>query len=335
MHCQLDLENLKSEDRTESILYATHEIMIYRESNQILLGSPTEGVMTAITAPVDHAKYELIDLNDAVLFVFNGLEIILIDKSGMEPHKQKLDPIKIGRCITKLFPSNDSNRVIFGTNQGERIQFVNYDFMSNERISQTASWRVSTITDLCVSNMILYAVLDNSIIVACDMNTGETLWTRFETGTINRGIVAHNGFLAYCCQGLLKKVQDKDIQTTRIPLINASSIEHQDTRNIYITSNDNQNIGCFYTVNNHLKWQVYGRKKILDSVVVQDTKGNDILLAQTDDYVAIVNLTTGSSEYSIRTKNLYRLRVTGDHVVIQKSKGGVTLISGVTDEQNN
>jgi outer membrane protein assembly factor BamB len=283
-------------------------------------------------APVDYAKYEFLDLDDAVLFVFNGLDLMLLDKSGMVPQSNKLDPVRVGRCITKMYPANNDNRIIFGTQQGERIQFVNYDFMSNTRISQTASWKVAKVTDMCVSDMVLYAVLDQSIIIACDMSTGETLWTRFETGAIQRGIVAQNGFLVYCCQGLIKRVQDKDIQVSRIPLINASSVEHQDTRNIYLTSNNGKNVGCFYTVNESLKWQVYGRKPILDSVVVKDTREHDIMLAQTEDYVAIVNLTTGASESSVRTKNLYRIRVTGDHVLLQKSKGGVTLIPGVPNE---
>jgi len=306
--------------------------MIYREHNQILLGSQAEGVLSSVTAPVDYAKYEFIDLGDAVLFMFNGTALILIDKSGMVPQEEKLDPIKTGRCVTKLFASNDDDRVIFGTKQGDRIQFVNYDFMSRERVAQTASWKVSSVTDSCVSDMVLYAVLDHSTIVACDMNTGETLWTRFETGTVNRGIAAQNGFLVYCCQGLLKRVQDKDVHSTRIPLISASSVEHQDTRNVYITSNNCKHIGCYYTVNDNLKWQVYGRHPITDSVVVKDKNQNDILLAQTSDYVAIVNLSTGVSESTIRTRNLQRIRVTGDHLVIQKSKGGVTLIPGVSDE---
>jgi len=261
--------------------------------------------------------------------------MIVIDKLGMEPHRQKLDSAKIGRCITKLFSSNDSNRVLFGTKQGDRLQFVNYDFMSNVRIAQTASWKVSSITDLCVSDMILYAVLDNSIIVACDMNSGETLWTRFETGAINRGIAAQNGFLVYCCQGLLKKVQNKDSQTTRIPLTSVSSIEHVNTRNVYITSNKNKHVGCFYTVNDDLKWQVFGQKPMIDTVVVQDVNHNEILLVQTEDYVAMVNLSTGVAESSIKTPNLYRLRITEDHIVIQKSKGGVTLIPGIIHEQDN
>lgn len=329
-YCRLNLKNLAPDDRAEFILYATRDFMIYRESNQILMGSITEGILAAIPAPGDCSKYEFLDFNDSVLFMFNGLEMVVIDKLGMEPHQQKLDPIKTGRCVTKLFTSNDPNRVIFGTKQGERIQFVNYDFMSNERVAQTASWKVSAITEMCVSDMILYAVLDESIIVACDMNTGETLWTRFENGTINRGIVVQNGFLMYCCQGLLKKVQNKDIQIIRIPRIKASSIEYHDSRNIYITMNDGKNVGCFYTVNERLKWQVRGQKPIVDTVVVHDTNHNEIMLAQTSDYVAIINLTAGVLESSIRTPNLHRLRVTGDHVVIQKSRGGVTLISGAT-----
>jgi hypothetical protein len=331
MNCRLDLENLVTEDRSETILYATHDNIVYRESNRIIMGSCGGEHLSDVKAPPDYAKYEFLDVDDAVLFVFNNMDVAVLDKSGMMPHEYRLDLLKVGRCITKLYPSNDPNQVIFGTLQGDRIQFVNYDFMNQQRIAQTASWKVSSVTDTCFQDMILYAVLDQSSIVACDMTTGETLWTRFETAKINRGIVPHNGRLVYCCQGLLKKVQDKDIEITRVPLLSASSIEHHDDRNIYFTSNEGKNVCAYYTVTDKLRWQIFGRKFIQESIVVQDVNKNDLLLARTDDHIAIANLSLGRAESAIRTPNIYRLRQTQDHVLIQKTIGTTTLIPGVED----
>lgn len=331
MSCKLDLDNLVTEDRSETILYATHDNIVYRESNRIIMGSCVGEQLSEVKSPPDYAKYEFLDLGDAVLFIFNSSDVVLLDKHGMLPHEHRLDPFKVGRCITKLYPSNDPNRVVFGTTQGGRIQFVNYDFMSQQRIAQTASWKTSSITDTCFQDMILYAVLDQSTIMACDMTTGETLWMRFETAKISRGIAVQNGYLVYCCQGLFKKVQDKNIEAIRVPLVSASSIEHHDDRNIYFTSNDEKNVCAYYSVTNKLRWQVFGRKIIQESIVVQDVNDNDLLLARTDDYIAIVNLSLGKAESAIRTPNVYRVRQTQDHVLIQKTVGTTTLIPGVED----
>ncbi|MHA2281516.1 MAG: hypothetical protein ACXAC5_11735 [Promethearchaeota archaeon] len=335
MICRLDLENLTTDDRSQTILYATHDNIVYRESNRIILGSCDEEQLSSVKAPPDYAKYEFLDLGDVILFVFNNMDVVVMDKSGMVPHEYRLDLLKVGRCITKLYPGDDPDRVVFGTLQGGRIQFVNYDFMTQQRVAQTASWKVSTITDICFEDMILYAVLDESSIVACAMSSGETLWTRFETAKIGRGIVSHDGRLVYCCQGLFKKIQNKDIQTTRIPLLSASSIEHHDDRNIYFTSNDGKNVCAYYTVTDKLRWQVFGRKPIQESIVVHDTNKNTLLLAKTDDHIAVVNLSLGKAESIIRSPNIYRLRQTSDHVLIQKNTGTTTLIPGVENDSNN
>ena len=332
MSCKINLTNLSPEDRNEAILYITHDIIIYREMNRIVLASCDGSALSEARTPVDFAKYDFLDLGDAVLFMFNGMDLLLMDKMGMVPEQYKLDLVKLGQCVTKLYHGNNSNRIIFGTRKDDRIQFVNYDFMMKQRIAQTASWSASKVTNIHMENMILYAVFDGSIIVACDMETGETLWTRFETAQIGKGLAIQNSDLVYCCQGLLKKVHDNEVSTTRIPLITPFSIEHYDDRRIYFTSNNGKNICSYYSVADRMEWQIYGHRVVQESLTVQSSAQHDLLLLRTDNYIAIINLSLGKAESGIRTPNTYRLRKTTDHVLIQKTTGGTTLIPGVFDD---
>ena len=336
MECTLNIDNLQTEDHSELIFYATHEILVYRQSNRIVLAQISGNILSEVKAPVDNAKYEFLDLGDAVLFLFNGMSIVLLDKTGTTPEQHSLDCIRIGRSLTRLYSGDDPDRIIFGTVNNKKVQFINYDFMQKQRVAQTASWEVSTITDMIVTeDMLLFAVLDQSTIVACDMRTGETLWTRFETSKIHPGIVYHNGELIYSCQGLFKKV-GTTIEILRIPLISVNSIEHQDSHHVYFTSNENKNLCCYHTPTNKLKWELFGRHPIHESVWTYNTKKETLLLTRTDEYIGVINLSSAKSESSIRTNNIHRLRKTEDHILIQKDSIGTTLIPGVrnADEDN-
>lgn len=333
MNCKLEIHNLDPEDRATSILYATHDFIVYQERNGLILASCEGERLSDITIAVDYLHYECLDLDDALLFMFSGTEILILDKSGMLPMKHKLNPTTLGRCVSKMyrFPGSD-NQIIFGTQQAKRIQFINYDFMNQARIAQTASWNASAITDTLLVETILYAVLDKSTIVAFDISTGESLWTKFETAEIVPGLVAHDKYLLYSCQGMLKKTDGRETQTTRIPLMSLSSILHATDREIFMTTNENKNIICYSLIPNKLKWEIFGTDHIYEGVVVQSSDDADILAIRTDKYITLINLSTGKSEYNIRTNNIARLRRTGDHLLIQKSTGTSTLIPGVSHD---
>ncbi len=330
MTCKLDLDNLQPDDRNEFVFFATHDFIIYKNRNRLELASCEQEVLSGAVLPIDYRKYEVLDLGDALFFLFNGLEIVIMDKQGLLPIQFKLDPLKIGQAVTKIFPSSE-NGVIFGTKQADRIQFVNYDFMERNRIAQSAFWKVTMVTDCNVTSNILYAVLDNSIIVACDMSTGETIWTKFETAKINRGIFFHDNFVFYSCQGLLKKTDGKTTQVIRIPLISVHSLEHISGGKAYVTSNEGKNLCQYDLLTETLKWEIFSHYPILESLPAKGKPNDNLLLVRTTDYMGIVNISAGRAETHVRSSNISRIRETTDHILIHKSTGSTTLLSGTED----
>ncbi len=332
MDCKLEIHNLEPEDRAASILYATHDFIVYQERNGLVLASCDGTRLSDITIAVDYLHYECLDLGDALLFMFSGSEILLLDKSGMIPTKHKLNPT-LGRCVSKIYAFPDSdNQIIFGTQQAKRIQFTNYDFMNQVRVAQTSSWNASTVTDTLLVGTILYAVLDKSMLVAIDMSIGELLWTKFETAEIVPGLATYDKYLLYSCHGMLKKTDGQETQTIRIPLMNVSSILRTTDREVFMTVNENKNVICYSLIPDKLKWEIFGNDPIRESVAVSSKDGADILAVRTDKYVTLIDISAGKSEYNIKTKNIARLRQTGDHLLIQKSTGTSTLIPGVSNE---
>ena len=324
----IDIEKIELQDRVEYILYSSQDIIIYRKNNQIITASCSGEILSAIHAPIDCANYNFLDLKDMVLFLFNNSNICILDKTGIDPIQHFLNPIRVGRCVTPLFYGNSANNVIFGTKVENRIQFVNYDFISQNRITQTSSWKVASITSVIVTDDFnLYAILDESIIVCCDMTTGETLWTKFETAKINKGITVQSGYLIYTCQNLIKKTAGKETTTIRIPLIDVTSVEHSNDRNLYL-SYQNKNLCCYNTISETLMWEINGNHKIKESLIIQDKEDSDILIVNADSYLSFVNLTLGKVEKTIRIGSGFRLRKTGDHILIQKNIGSSSILAG-------
>lgn len=332
MDCKLEIHKLEPEDRATSILYATHDFIVYQERNGLVLASCDGSRLSDITIAIDYLHYECLDFEDALLFMFSGTDILILDKTGMVPVKHKINPVTLGRCISNIyrFPGSDS-QIVFGTQQANRIQFANYDFMNQSRSAQTASWIASSVTNMLLVGTILYAILDKTTILSIDMSTGELLWTKFETAEIAPGIITYDKYLFYACHGMLKKTDGFHSDSIRIPLINISSILHATDREIFMTTNENKNIICYNLAHNKLKWEIHGNDPIRESVLVKSHDGANVLAAQTDQYVTLIDISAGKSEYNIRTSNIAKLRRTGDHLLIQKSTGTCTLVPGMSD----
>lgn len=333
MTCKIDPNDIKIDERPEHIFYATNDIIIYQDGLKILLGSCENAeILSTVHAPFDHTNYEYVDLDDSVLMILDHKFLVLIDKNGMLPISHILDEHKTGICFTKPFLSNHSNRIIFGTKLHDRLQFVNFDFMERQRVTQSSSWKMSRITDLYLDGTILYATLDNSFLVCCDMTTGETLWTRFETGKIGKGLIHYDGYLYYCCQGTLKKTNGDSAETIRIPFIKPTSIVEQYGKFLFFT-NKNGNTLCQFDLEEHkLTWEVFGSHPILETVTTTGlSHGSHIMFLRTSDYISVVDTDRGHAISNIKTQKARRMRLTEDHIMIHNYDGGTMLIPGLQD----
>lgn len=336
MSCRININNLQVDDRTEYVYFATHDFIVYQEGMSMVLASCGGDKLSTVRSSYDFTNHELLDMGDLILFVFDHKQLVALDKNGMQPISYELDRRNVGQCITKMFPSNNPNQVIFGTKLHDRIQFLNFDFIEQRRIAQTSSWEVSNITDFTVLDTMVYATLDNSFLVCCDMSTGETLWTRFETAHIGRGIGLYGDKLFYVSQGLLKETDGKKTEFTRIPMVKVHSIEGQDARYIYLTSKEGKNIIQYDLDLNKANWEVFGSEPIQETVTVSGVTNKDrFMFIRTPNNVNVVNLMTGKAVANVKTKQTRRLRITGDHIIIQKEKGTTTLIPGLHDESND
>jgi len=334
MDCVLDLKNIQFETRDKQVFFATHGFIIYKDMSTIIMADCQGDVMATAPCPRDHRHFEFIDLGDAVLLILSGKVIIVFDKMGNAPITHRVDTEKMGRIITRPYHTTDENCLLFGTRRNNNIQLVNYDFLSHKRVSQSSSWKVRQLSDIIVKDGTAYVLLDSSFLVACDTDTCETKWSRFEPGQINPYLVPYNNSILYSCQGLIRKLESS-VENINVPLSRISSILACINDNIIFTSEDFTNVGSYSLTEKKLLWEIVGSNKILESIIVKGVSGEEVfnvLAMQVGDHFALVNLDLGQSAHYSKASGVYKMRQTGDHLILNQKNYKTDMIAGKVDD---
>ena len=322
----VNLTPLNIETKNRVVFYSDKDSIIYREKSSIVLESCKGEIKGDIPCPSEFRNYETLDLGDSVLLVLGGTTVVIFYKDGYQPIKYTIDPHKVGRVVSKLFRSKNENAVIFCTLLNNKMQIIIYDFMGQKKISQSSSWKFFNLTSMCMDDKQICCLFDSSFIVGCDIETCETLWTRFEAAPISQDLVLHDGSLIYTCNGALRKhtkIDDKptQIENISIPSRNVSRILDKIDKYLILMSNNNYDLLLFDLSDKTVKWELVGNEFIFNGITVLGKVGKEIINAvvlHIKDHISIVNLDAGRSMYNNRSNNVYKVRQSGDHIVINK-----------------
>lgn len=331
MSCVIDLANITVEPRQQSIFYATHDLIVYKERMGMHLAACNGDILSTVRCPSNFRNYECVDLDDVILFIFASRNCIILDKLGNQPIEHQVDFIKFGKITTSILASNDPFGVIFGTFNKMQVQLVNYDFIGDKRIWQSASWKMEKINHICVTEENVYVLFDNAFLACCDIETGETRWTRFETGRISPKLLPYQGGILYACQGVLKHYADKPT-TTRIPLTRIHSLEHVVGNKVVLTTEEGKHISCYDLDKGAIDWEIVGGRPILETVPIKGRHKNvinDVLAIRTKDHLALVDITRGITLHHSLMTGLYRIRETENHVLAHKYNNTTVMIAGL------
>ena len=317
---------INSNEVSSNVIFYSNDISIYKKDRNIVLYNNKGEILSVSSAPIDSDRYEVIDLIDSVLIVFSGKSITIVDKLGGTHISYQLDPIRIGRCITKpLFC--DRNHIILGTKVKDRVQFVNYNFMSQSRDSQTTSWKVFGISSATLLDKKIFGILDDSLLVCCNAETGENLWSRFEAAKIQKGIFWHKNKILYTVQGLLRSVWMSEVQNTVIPSVRLSSLEHIDGNILYATSKEGSAICSIDLNENKILWET-NTKFIVETCFVPVKYENEVtncIIARTTESIIFINASNGMMLHSIRVSNASQMRFTENFLLVNHTDGTIII----------
>lgn len=333
--CILDLNNIVTESREQPVFYATHDFIIYQNAskNAIEMANCQGEVLTSIKCPTDWRAYECLDLEDSVLFIFSGKDLVLFDKLGHVITNHCIPISKMGRIITKPFQAQDENCIIFGTRTQTGIQLVHYNFMKEERISQSATWKTHKINDVSSDGTNMYVLMDESFMVGCSIETCETLWTRFEANKVYPRIIPYKDAIYFSCQNSIRKYKDSKIENIRVGT-QLHNLHHILDQQFVVTTNEAKNMSMFDIKQDKMVWEITGEHPIVDSIMVKGESHQTVnmIVFVSNGQVGMVNTSVGQvSHYGI-SNNVFRIRQTGDHIIVNKQNGHTDLIAGIANE---
>lgn len=333
MECTLNVSDFHRETREYHIFFASKDLILYYHQNDIILSDCSGQIISQTTCPPNYKNYECLETADSIMLLLGGGQrMILIDKAGGEAIHRNLPIRKTGRCYTKMFATNNPNSVLIGTGLNQKIQFINYDFMDEKRISQSTSWPMRAITDCIVENNILYILLDHSFVVACNIDTCANVWTRFETGKTNPKLIPHKKGIAYVCQNVIRTLDEEGaVENIHVPLFYPHGIESIIGDYAYLTADDGQSLACCNLRTKELKWEIKGKNTILDTITLKGRDQQSVfnaMLVRINTGIGLVNLDTGQAVAHENIQNLFGMRQTADHILLHRQEA-TDMISSV------
>lgn len=333
MHpCKIDIEKFELEPRNYAIFYSSDDFIVYKQGNLIKVADCDGTIKYGITPPPDWRHFEVIDLDDKVLIIFAGKDVVVLDKYDGNPLSYSLDHHKIGKCTTSIFAGSNPEEIVFGTYIRGGLQVLTYNYMQRSRVCQSASMKMSEFTDFRVYGSKSYSLMDNTYIVCTDILTGETIWKRFETSNIKPKLQMLKNNLIYTCHGAIKQIKDDKVDNLKIPFVKVSSIELVSKNYIYFTCNDNATLMCYDNKKSEVKWEIKNLNPIQQSVHVVgmfagDTR--DLLVTRAADQMSLIDLSTQQVLYRTQSNGISRIRQTGQHILLHKNSNQTDIIAGV------
>ena len=321
----LSLDKLQIKSHPRLIFYSDGNYVVYKDKFHIHITNCDGKLLFRCMAPPDCRHFECTNETYRIAIVINGNFLLYIGTEPFTCTTHDIDSTKIGKCVTKI-KFSEAN-LVFGTKCSGRLQIVKYDPFTHSRINQTASHELNRINCLSFEKNHIYALMDNSIIVNCNMSTGETIQRRFEAGYISNGLVVHKSGILYASQGVLNHYTNK-VEKTKIPYSKVHSIEAAHKENLYFTSEEGQKIGCLNLADNKIKWEIKSDTPIQESILVEGPKKQPALIVRLANAVSIINLEKGEIARNLPCPSVYRIRQTGKNILLHKQDNRTDIIIG-------
>lgn len=295
------------------IFYTNDELIIYRQDRKLTVSNCDGLILDFIPCPISYKIYQIFDDLFTINLVFSGNIIISINKESGKMLSNKLDPVKIGKCITKLF---NYNGIIFGTKLRDGIQIINYNIEKALRTYQSSSWKFDNFNDLILTENSIFALMNKTFLIELSKTTGELLWHRFETGSIGNKILFQNK-LYYSCNGYLK-IFSKELETKKIPLFQINTLLLIHDYSLFFIAN-NKNI-CKYNLKlDKVEWDIDVGQDILIHQVFEYKQNNivyNIMCAKIGTKFILMNLDSGKIIHVATIEDMKSLVVNGQKVLI-------------------
>lgn len=323
---KVDVNDLKFIERPHNVLYIGGGLTIFIANGQINV-ERDGNVVSQVRGPSIFSQCFFVDLEDAVILMFDGRQIIVLYKQGEAPQQHTVDHRLMGSAITPHYYFGGDS-IVFGTSNFNRVQLVRYDFVLGTREAQTQSYDLQTIDDLKCADGRTYAVLNDCLLLCFDMQTGRELWRKFDVTGVNGELCLTQQSIVYASKSLLKRVgPDRvlDHIMLNVPIV---SVLHALNDHLFIClTGSGKSISLVDTDSRQIKWTSELAVDIKKSVVIYD-KGNPVLMTCATHYVHFIDLQAGRLLKMLKLPGVTSITTSPTAVVAHKSDGSSLMFEG-------
>jgi len=173
------------------------------------------------------------------------------------------------------------------------------------------------------------------MIIHADMDSGKTLFTKFESASIGNRITPFKKGVAYPIQGLITLLNHPTARRIQIPGMSATSLEYMDEHSgkmffVSKTLSGSQQLGCYNIYSAELEWSIPTAFNVIDTLFLTctvDSKPLNVWAILMEGHIAFVNPENQAIIRTEKCENATSMRLTGSNLVIKRTTGS-TVIKG-------
>lgn len=320
----INLDQLQSTSVPYPVYCSTGKHIVHKQGGSISF-SDCHGIQNQLILSYDDRQYEYAETPSFLVFVFSGRTVVVVSKDKGEMSFHSLNPDAIGQCMTQLGVIGD--HVFFGTRSAYGAQIVCYDVIAQKRVTQTSSRDLRDITDFCFHNSIAYIVLNGSFIVKADMKTGQTLSTRFETGSIGKKLCLHKETIFYCINDLITVLNGNDVSREMVLGKEIKSIYKVLGNSVYC--GDTSGLLSFHVKEKKTNWEAnIIAKEVLSVSAIYQNHIVEVLVVLSESGISFIRADDGYLIRSLECNDAVSMRVTGDNILVHKKDMSTMIIVG-------
>lgn len=274
-------------------------------------------IIARVECPLDYKEFNVIDSHERVVVILGGKYILEYDKDYNTLGLHEIPLNRMGRASNDIFWSGD--HIMLTTEFNGQIQFVRYDYCNQKKLAQSASWKLKGASSVIANKKTLFAILDNTFVEAIDIETCEQIWSRFEAGSLSKGLLLYkNGVIYAKTNSLFVMNINGTFSKFRVTETKIEKLLDISGDKVFFVSNNGKDLCCYDLKAESLSWKISGNRKIDSGFICSGVRGKSkrpIMVLVADNHLGVADLSINFIKFAY-AQGIKTVRKCGDCLLV-------------------
>jgi outer membrane protein assembly factor BamB len=313
---ELDLSNLDASVIEHPALYVDPQLVVYQQQT-VVKSVHKNGQSFEVSVPSDEKLLQYVDLGNGKSLLVGKTYIIALDKSTGGLQRKDISETLYTTNIKCVTPAADKNTILIVSEIiKDQIQIIKYNYVMDERQTQTAYWAGSKASCIHSEGDIITLLCDNKNMVTYDMSTGKVVWVKSPTSPLAMGAAHYNGYIYYSIRNMIMATNGENNKRLKTPKMVIEQIVGESNGRLVVTGEKNKGLCAYNLEKEQVEWELRNPLIFEEGVFAQSTDGVPLLVARTMNKLNIINLEKGHTIDRIKMPGISGLREIDDRLLI-------------------